>query len=210
MFDPVHFAFFLLASVALAVSPGPGMLYVAARSMSGGRAEGFMSSFGTALGGFVHVIGGAIGVSAILMASADVFTALKLLGALYLVWLGIRTWRSARIELGAIEVKAAGSRRAFLEGIVVEALNPKTAAFFLAFTTQFVDPSRGNAALQFVILGAISVALNTSSDIVVACFAANLRHRLVARPHWFRRLQRSSGALLCGLGVALAFARRPA
>lgn len=209
MFDPVHFAFFLLASAALAISPGPGILYVAARSMSGGRGEGLASSFGTALGGFVHVIGGAVGVSAILMTSATVFTVVKLVGALYLIWLGIRTWRTAEIQVGQIEVKPAGSRRAFLEGVVVEALNPKTAAFFLAFTTQFVDPARGNVAVQFIILGAISVALNTTSDIVVACFAAKLRHRLAARPHWFRRLQQSSGALLCSLGVALAFARRP-
>jgi threonine/homoserine/homoserine lactone efflux protein len=210
MFDPMHFAIFVLAAAFLAISPGPGMLYVAARSMAGGRAEGFASSVGTALGGFVHVIGGAVGISAILMASAGIFTAVKLLGALYLIWLGIRTWRSADLDLGSIEVTLAGRRRAFLEGIVVEALNPKTAAFFLAFTTQFVDPARGNVATQFIILGAISIALNTGSDILVACFAAKLRHRLAARPHWFRRLQRSSGALLCSLGVALAFARRPA
>lgn len=210
MFDPVQLSLFLLAAIALAVSPGPGMLYVAARSLSGGRAEGFASSFGTALGGFVHVVGGAIGVSAILMTSAEVFTAVKLLGALYLVWLGIRTWRATDIDLGAITVTAAGSRRAFLEGVVVEALNPKTAAFFLAFVTQFVDPARGNVALQFIILGAISVALNTTSDIVIAVFAAKLRHRLAGAPHWFRRLQRASAGLLIALGVALAFARRPA
>lgn len=210
MFDPAHFAIFLLAATALAISPGPGMLYVAARSLSGGRAEGFASSFGTALGGFVHVIGGAIGVSAILMASANVFTVVKLVGALYLVWLGIRTWRSAGIDLSSIEVKAAGSRRAFLEGIVVEALNPKTAAFFLAFVTQFVDPARGNVALQFITLGAISVALNTTPDLIIAVFAGKLRHKLIGRQHIFRRLQRTSGALLCGLGLALAFARKPA
>lgn len=210
MFDPVQFSVFLLAAVALAVSPGPGILYVAARTLSGGRAEGFASSFGTALGGLVHVVSGAIGVSAILMASAEVFTAVKLAGALYLVWLGIRTWRSAAVDFAQIEVTAAGTRRAFLEGVVVEALNPKTAAFFLAFVTQFVDPARGNVALQFVILGAISVALNTTSDIVIAIFAATLRNRLAAAPHWFRRLQRASAGLLVSLGVALVFARRPA
>lgn len=210
MFDPVHFSIFLAAAVLLAISPGPGMLYVAARSIAGGRSEGFASSFGTAVGGFVHVIGGAIGVSAILMASANVFTAVKLVGALYLVWLGIRTWRAAGIDLANIQVEAAGVRRAFLEGIVVEAFNPKTAAFFLAFVTQFVDPANGNVALQFIILGAISVALNTTPDLIIAVFAGKLRHRLVGRPRLFGRLQRISGALLCSLGVALAFARRPA
>lgn len=210
MFDPVAFSLFVLAAVALAASPGPALLYVAARTLAGGRREGFASSLGTALGGLVHVIGGAIGVSAILMASAEIFAALKLLGALYLVWLGIRTWRTATLDPGPVKVSAAGTGRAFLDGVVVEALNPKTAAFFLAFLTQFVDPARGDVALQFILLGTISVALNTSADIVIALCADRLRRRLIARPHWFRRLQRGSGALLCGLGVALAFARRPA
>lgn len=210
MFDPVQFSLFLAAALLLAATPGPGMLYVAARSMAGGRTEGYASSFGTALGGFVHVIGGAVGVSAVLMASAEVFTLLKLAGAVYLVWLGLRTWRQAGHELGAIAVHASGWRRAFLEGIVVEALNPKTAAFFLAFVTQFVDPARGNVALQFIALGAISVSLNTGADIIVAVFAGRLRQKLQNRPHWFCRLQRASAGLLVTLGVALAFARRPA
>jgi threonine/homoserine/homoserine lactone efflux protein len=210
MFDPAHFSLFLAAALLLAATPGPGMLYVAARSMAGGRMEGYASSFGTALGGFVHVIGGAVGVSAILMASAEVFTLLKLAGAVYLVWLGLRTWRQAGHELGTIAVRASGWRRAFLEGIVVEALNPKTAAFFLAFVTQFLDPARGNVALQFIALGAISVSLNTGADIIVAVFAGRLRQKLLNRPHWFCRLQRASAGLLVTLGVALAFARRPA
>ncbi|WP_374306900.1 LysE family translocator [Dongia sp.] len=210
MFDPLHFLVFFGAALALAIAPGPGMLYVAARSISGGRAEGLASSFGTALGGFVHVIGGAIGVTAILMASAEIFTALKLVGAVYLVWLGIRTWRQAGFDLSNIEVKPAGCRRAFVEGIFVEMFNPKTAAFFLAFVTQFVDPARGNVALQFVILGAISVTLNTTPDIIIAFFAGTIRRRLLSRPQWMKRTQRGSGALLCGLGLALAFARRPA
>ncbi|TDQ84181.1 threonine/homoserine/homoserine lactone efflux protein [Dongia mobilis] len=210
MLDPIQLGLFLLAAIALAASPGPGMLYVAARTLSGGRSEGLASSFGTALGGMVHVVAGAVGVSAILMASAEVFTFVKLLGAVYLVWLGLRTWRAAALDLGRIEVPRSSSRRAFLEGVVVEALNPKTAAFFLAFVTQFVDPARGNVAAQFILLGAISVALNTAADIVIAVFAARLRRRLVAGSHWLRRLQRASAGLLIALGVALAFARRPA
>lgn len=210
MFDPMHFAIFFGAAFALAIAPGPGMLYVAARSISGGRAEGLASSFGTALGGFVHVIGGAIGVSAILMASAEIFTALKVVGAVYLVWLGIRTWRQAGFDLTDIAVKPAGIRRAFLEGIVVEVFNPKTAAFFLAFVSQFVDPAKGNVALQFIALGAISVTLNTTPDIVIALFAGRVRKGLVARPRLMKRVQKASGALLMSLGLALAFARRPA
>jgi len=210
MFDLVHFALFFGAALALAIAPGPGMLYVAARSIAGGRAEGLASSFGTALGGFVHVVGGAIGVSAILMASAEIFTALKIVGAVYLVWLGWRTWRQAGFDLTDIAVKPAGIRRAFLEGIVVEVFNPKTAAFFLAFVSQFVDPAKGHVVLQFMALGAISVALNTTPDILIALGAGRVRKGLLSRPSLMKRAQKASGGLLMGLGLALAFARRPA
>src|SRR5690348_6547307 len=152
MFDLWHFVLFLSAAGVLALVPGPGIFYVAARTLAGGRGEGLASSFGTGLGGFAHIIAGAIGVSAIVMASAEAFTALKIVGALYLVYLGIKTWREAGAapELG--NGAAIGARRAFKEGVVVEALNPKTAAFFLAFLPQFVVPAEGNVALQFIVL----------------------------------------------------------
>jgi threonine/homoserine/homoserine lactone efflux protein len=209
MFEPIGFALFLLAAIAIAMSPGPGLLYVAARTVSGGRGEGIASSFGTAIGGMVHVVAGAIGLSALIMASAEIFTIVKLVGACYLVWLGIRAWRSADAPLVSLDLPRAGNRRALLDGIVVEVFNPKTAAFFLAFTTQFIDPAQGSFALQFVILGSISVFLNTSADLIVVVFATSLRRRAVTHPHWFRRLQKASGGLLFSLGVALAFARRP-
>src|SRR5687768_10395918 len=94
--DLTQFALYFAAALMLAVTPGPGIFYVAARTLAGGRAEGVASSFGTGLGGMVHVLAGSLGVSAIVLASAELFTALKLLGAAYLVWLGYRTFRSAR------------------------------------------------------------------------------------------------------------------
>lgn len=209
MSDPIGFALFLLAAVAIAASPGPGLLYVAARTVSGGRAEGIASSFGTAIGGMVHVVAGAIGLSALIMSSAEIFTTVKLVGAVYLAWLGYRAWRSADIAIAHLDLPTAGNTRAFLDGIVVEVFNPKTAAFFLAFTTQFIDPTRGDFALQFVILGSISVFLNTSADLIVVVFATSLRRRVATHPHWFRRLQKASGGLLISLGIALALARRP-
>jgi threonine/homoserine/homoserine lactone efflux protein len=117
-----NFQFFLAALIIAAV-PGPGILYVAARTLSGGRAVGLASTAGTALGGLVHVIAGGLGVSAIILASAQAFAALKFAGALYLVWLGIRTFRDAG-RLPAESTGSAGAKRAFLEGIAVEALNP--------------------------------------------------------------------------------------
>jgi threonine/homoserine/homoserine lactone efflux protein len=215
MIDPSQLALYVAAAALLAVTPGPGIFYVAARTLAGGRAEGVASSFGTGLGGMVHVAAGSLGVSAIVLASAELFTALQLIGAAYLVWIGYRTIRSARQGAAPMlaEMPAAppvGPRRAFREGALVEALNPKTAAFFLAFVPQFLDPAAGHVALQFMLLGVISVALNTLADLVVACAAGGIRDGAAARPALIARLRAASGAAMVALGLGLAFARRPA
>src|SRR3954453_2035428 len=133
--DLTQLALYFVAAFVLAVTPGPGVFYVAARALAGGRTEGVVSSFGTGLGGMVHVVTGSLGVSAIVLASAELFTALKLVGSAYLIWLGIRTLRAARRDnsTGFESSKTPiGVWRAFREGMLVEALNPKIAAFFLA------------------------------------------------------------------------------
>ena len=207
--DLTQFFLYLAAALLLAVTPGPGIFYVAARSLAGGRAEGIASSFGTALGGLVHVLAGALGVSALVLASAELFTALKWLGAAYLVWLGVRTMMAARRDIpGADPAPAMGAQRAFREGVVVEALNPKTAAFFLAFIPQFLDPSAGPVAVPFIVLGAISVTLNTLADIVVAIGASRIREGAASRPAFIRRLREISGASMIALGAGLALAKR--
>ena len=211
--DITQFSLYIAAALLLAITPGPGIFYVAARSLAGGRAEGIASSFGTALGGLVHVVAGALGVSAIVLASAGLFTALKLLGAAYLVWLGLRTIMDARRSrgpdvAGGVSAPAMGTRRAFREGVVVEALNPKTAAFFLAFIPQFLDPGAGAVALPFILLGCISVALNTLADIVVAIGASRLREGTATRPGLIKRLREISGASMIALGAGLALAKR--
>jgi threonine/homoserine/homoserine lactone efflux protein len=200
------FLTFLAAALLVAVTPGPGIFYVAARTLAGGRAEGLASSFGTGIGGLAHVLAGAIGVSAVVMASAEAFTALKLGGALYLIWLGLKTWREARVAEPA-DVLATGARQAFRDGIFVEALNPKTAAFFLAFLPQFVDPSAA-VAQQFIALGLLSVALNTAADVVVALWAAKARDGLARRPATIARLRQASAGVMCGLGGGLLLAQR--
>ena len=203
-----NFTLFLLAALVIAAVPGPGIFYVAARTLSGGKRAGIASTFGTALGGLVHVIAGAVGVSALILASAELFTALKFAGALYLVWLGLKTFREAR-DLLPQQAIAAGTQRVFREGVLVEALNPKTAAFFLAFIPQFIDPA-GYVAFQFIILGLISVALNTLADIVVVMMAATARSGLTRHPNLLQRLRQGSGLFIAGLGISLALARRPA
>jgi threonine/homoserine/homoserine lactone efflux protein len=204
-----NFSLFLLAAFIIAAIPGPGIFYVAARTLSGGKAAGIASSFGTALGGLVHVVAGGVGVSAIILASAQLFTALKLVGAFYLVWLGIKTFRDAGIAAPE-HIEPAGTTRAFRDGVIVEALNPKTAAFFLAFIPQFIEPAAGHVALQFLALGMISVALNTFADVIVVILASTAHTNLVRRPHLIRRLRQGSGLFIAGLGLSLALTRRPA
>ena len=204
-----NLSLFLLAAVIIAAIPGPGIFYVAARTLSGGKKAGIASTLGTALGGLVHVVAGGLGVSAIILASAQLFTVLKLAGALYLIWLGIRTVREAG-NLPPEQTGPIGTKRAFREGVLVEALNPKTAAFFLAFIPQFLEPGAGYPALQFMTLGLISVTLNTFADIIVVVTAATARTNLVRRPHLVQRLRQGSGLFIAGLGVSLALARRPA
>lgn len=212
--DLTQLALYLAAALLLAVTPGPGIFYVAARTLAGGRAEGVASSFGTGLGGMVHVLAGSLGVSAIVLASAELFTALKLIGAAYLVWIGFRTFQVARrdaatVLAGETVAPPIGPRRAFREGVLVEALNPKTAAFFLAFVPQFVNPAAGPVALQFMLLGFVSVTLNTLADVVVAIAAGSIRDGATARPALIRHLREGSGAAMMALGVGLALAKRP-
>lgn len=207
--DPVNLMIFLAAAVVIAITPGPGILYVAARSLSGGRMVGLASSLGTGIGGFFHVLAGAIGVSALVLASAELFMILKLIGAAYLVFLGWRAFRDAGAPIDAAESPVTDRMRALREGVAVEALNPKTAAFFLAFIPQFVDPAAGSVAWQFVLLGTISVALNTGVDVLVVLLALSIRGRIAAYSSVVRAMRRASAGMLCLLGLSLALARRP-
>ena len=203
MFDATQFLIFLSAAVLLALSPGPGMLYVLARSLRGGRSAGFASSFGTALGGMTHVVAAAFGLSAVLARSAFAFLAVKYLGAAYLIYLGIQTLRSGNLGPAAADPETQ-VKSPFWQGIVTEVLNPKTALFFLAFIPQFVNHHAARLVPQFLALGAISVALNTAADIVIVLAAAPLAQRLESSVVWRRRQHRASGAALIGLGGYVA------
>lgn len=207
---PADFSLFLIAALIVAAVPGPGIFYVAARTLSEGRSAGVVSTLGTAIGGLVHVIAGGLGISAIILASAQAFAVLKFAGALYLIWLGIKAFREA--GLLPLETANAGkaAARVFREGVVVEATNPKTAAFFLAFIPQFLDPAGSHPALQFMMLGLISVTLNTFADLIVVAIASRTRANFTRRPLLFQRLRQGSGLFMMGLGVSLLLARRPA
>jgi len=208
MIDPSHFWIFLGAATLLAISPGPGMLYVLARTLAGGRREGVLSSVGTFLGGLVHVVAAASGLSIVLATSAEAFSAVKYAGAAYLAYLGMRMILSARQDNGTVLPVSSGmtGRSPFWQGVATEALNPKTAIFFLAFIPQFVSRAQGGTFWQFLLLGTISVTLNTCADLVVIFLAAPIGARLRSSAVLRRRQRTATGITLIGLGAYVAFA----
>jgi len=202
MLDAQRFSLFFIAALVLAVTPGPGIFYVLARTLAGGRREGILSSLGTFAGGLFHVFAAALGISAILAASAVAFHAVKYAGAAYLVWLGIRIIRTRNAEM-SVETFAP-SRGAFGQGIVTEVLNPKTALFFLSFIPQFISPRLGQVFLQFLIFGTVSVVLNTTVDLLVVSLAAPLGRKLKDSATFRRRQRVASGFGMIGLGAYVA------
>ena len=204
MFDAHRLLLFLAAALLLAITPGPGIFYVLARSLAGGKREGILSSLGTFVGGLFHVFAAALGLSAILAASAVAFHTVKYAGAAYLVWLGIRMIRTRNAEM-TVEA-ASPAKRAFRQGILTEVLNPKTALFFLSFIPQFVAPGHGHLFFQFALLGSISVGLNTAADLVVVGMASPLERKLKNSVRFRRRQRTASGIGMIGLGAYLALA----
>src|ERR1700737_346274 len=202
MLDAHRFFIFLIAALILAATPGPGIFYVLARTVAGGPREGILSSLGTFAGGMFHVLAAAIGISTILAASAVAFRTVKYAGAAYLIFLGIRMIRTRNAEL-PVETFAP-SHHAFGQGIITEVLNPKTALFFLSFIPQFISPRLGHIFLQFLIFGAISVALNTTADLLVVSLAAPLGRKLKANATFRRRQRVASGVGMIGLGAYVA------
>ena len=202
--DASTFLLFAIAALGLLVVPGPAVLYIVTRSIHHGRAAGLVSVLGVATGSLVHVAAATLGLSALLMSSALAFEAVKLLGAAYLIWLGIRTLRG-RDEDGLPEDdEPADLRRAYVQGVVVNVLNPKTALFFLAFLPQFVDPDAGPAAPQMLMLGALFVTLGCLSDGTYALVASRLGEWLRSRPGFGRNRRYVSGGAYITLGAVAA------
>lgn len=200
---------FVITAVLLAITPGPGIAYVVARTVAGGRSEGLASCFGTGIGGMLHVLAAALGLSLLVAQSALAFNLVKYLGAAYLVYMGMRLLLRKDQALAVEPVSSQGVRRALCEGIVVEALNVKTALFFLAFLPQFVLPDEPLVP-QLALLGSLCVVLNTLADVVAVFAADRLLASGAARATRARLLAKTSGATMLGLGAWLALARREA
>jgi threonine/homoserine/homoserine lactone efflux protein len=204
--DAGAFGVFAAASVLLAVVPGPAVLYIVAQSVPGGRMAGVVSALGVSTGGLFHVAAAVVGLSAVLAASAEAFTAVKILGAAYLVWLGIRTILSRDERIGGRRQEATLART-YRRGVVVNVLNPKTALFFLAFLPQFVDRD-GSTKGQLAVLGLTFVAIALASDLVWA-LVAGTAGAVLRRSRTFLRIQRYvSGTIFVALGGLAATAGR--
>jgi threonine/homoserine/homoserine lactone efflux protein len=208
MFDLATLGTFVAVVLGLFLIPGPAVLLVLTRTAHGGRKLGVATGLGIAAGDVVHTLCAAVGLSAILMTSALAFNAVKLAGAAYLVYLGVRALRAKPgdpAKPAAADARAPlTAMRAFWQAVPVEVLNPKTALFFLAFLPQFVHPGRGPAFAQFAALGLIFVTLSIMYTTVIAVAIGPLG-RLVQRLRWLSRWQNKIiGAIFISLGLKVA------
>lgn len=205
MIAGTRFVLFLSAALVLALMPGPGIFYVLGRTLNGGRREGVLSALGTFVGGLVQALAAALGLSAVLVASATAFQTVRYVGAAYLIYLGITMIRTRHLDARVGETSPR-AHQPLIQGIATEVLNPKTALFFLSFIPQFVALDKGHAALQFLLLGSISVALNTAVDLLVVVSAGAVAKRIRKNKGFNANQRAASGIGMIGLGVYVAVA----
>jgi threonine/homoserine/homoserine lactone efflux protein len=204
--NPSSLLLFISAALLLLVIPGPAVFYIVGRSIGHGRSAGLISALGIAVGSLVHTAAAAVGLSALLMSSAIAFAAVKYLGAAYLIYLGIQKFRREEpfeLDGNAPTVKL---NRIFAQGIVVNVLNPKAALFFFAFLPQFVDPNRGQVAVQILFLGVLFALLGLTTDTFWALTSGTVANLFRRNPKAMRTQRFVSGGMLISLGVATALA----
>lgn len=206
--DSSALALFMVATIMLNLTPGPDMLYVIANSVGGGRRAGVSAALGIGGGTIVHTCAAAIGLSALLMSSASLYDAVRYAGAAYLIYLGVRSFASRSAEAGAAGRRQTSPWAAFRQGVATNVLNPKVAIFFLAFLPQFVDPSRGSAGWQFILLGTMFNISGTTVNVVVALISGRVGESLRSRPAVARVQQWFTGSVFMALGARLAIAGR--
>lgn len=197
---------FAAAALALLLVPGPAVLYIVARSAHQGRRAGLVSVLGVQTGGLVHVLAATVGLSALVMSSALLFSALKYLGAAYLIYIGIRTLL-ARDEEHGTDLPMPNPQsmsQLFWQGALINALNPKTALFFLAFLPQFVHPERGPVALQTLTFGLLFLCLAVCSDGMYALLGGSIGTRLRSNKVAAKRQKYVTGGIYIALGVGTA------
>jgi threonine/homoserine/homoserine lactone efflux protein len=199
---------FVLVAAAIVVVPGPAVLLTLARSLSGGRSAGIATALGIAVGDVIHTLAAAIGLSALLMASALAFEVVKYAGAAYLIYLGIKAFRDGPRRGRAAPAHEMRPAAAFRQAILAEVLNPKTALFFLSFLPQFVRPEAGSAWLQLIVLGLVFLLLGVAVTLFVAVFAGRAGRWLLQSERARRWQGRIAGGIYLALGVRLALQQR--
>lgn len=207
MEDLSFWLLFFSAALALNLSPGPDLLYVLSRTLTGGRRLGLVSTLGVCTGALVHVAAAALGLSAILATSAVAFAVVKYVGAAYLIYLGFQALRST----GGVRIEArapVSAWRAFRQGVLVDVLNPKAAIFFMAFLPQFVRPDHGAVALQLFVLGVLVVLVAIIVECALVLLATRASQALRSHQAVGRWLDRVMGSLLVGLGVRLGLSEQ--
>ena len=211
MISGTHLLAFVLASVVLVAIPGPSVLFIVSRTLVMGRRGGLTTVVGNSLGGLVQVVLVAVGVGTLVERSVLAFTALKLIGAAYLVFLGVQAIRHRRALPGALggASRPKSTARVLREGFVVGATNPKGTVFFVAVLPQFVDRGAGAIPLQLLVLGLIFLVVGLVNDTAWALGAGAARSWFERAPHRLERIGGIGGATVIGVGVALAFTGRP-
>ena len=196
--------FFLGASLALLLVPGPAVLYITARSANQGRLAGFVSVLAIETANFLQAVAATLGLSAILLSSALAFDVVKYLGAGYLIYLGVRKLLAREEGEEDTQVQPESLSRIYWQGFAVNILNPKTALFFFAFLPQFVDPARGDATLQTLLLGALFVGMAIVTDSLYALLASSLAEKLRGSRHFQKGQRYFAGLVYVGLGITTA------
>lgn len=202
-------AAFIVASLAMLLTPGPAVMYIIARGLGQGWRAGAASAVAVGGGNFVHALAATAGLSALLVASAEAFTVVKWAGAAYLAYIGIRTLRARDPEPTDVSPPVQPVGAIMRQGFVVAVLNPKTAIFFLAFVPQFVDPARGGVAAQFFALGSLFALMGIVTDGAYGVLSGALRGLLAHRDRAQRRARLATGGLYVALGMSAALAEAP-
>lgn len=208
LFSFSNYALFCLGALSLIMSPGPDFFYVSSRGLAGGRAAGIVSAFGIGTGLLFHTVLAASGLTLLLLASTAAFTVVKWIGAVYLVWMGIKMLRSGNALMATPETQVVDLGSVFRQGVLTNIFNPKVALTFLAFFPQFIHTQGRDAAWQMAILGLTLCVLATLWFCIVGASAGHLGAFLLRRPGVGNFVRIFAGIVLCGLGIRLAFAQR--
>ena len=199
---------FMVAALAVGISPGPGMLYAVARGVGQGSGAAFVSVLGLSTGSFINCLIAALGMSAILAASTLAYDIVRYLGAAYLCYLAYRILRTPNDEIAVGKLRTEGLSRIYVQGIVTNIVNPKSALFYLSFVPQFIDPARGSPFMQFILLGLIFNVGGNTVNLLVALFFGRIGDWLSTHPHVWQYQRWFTASVLGGLALHLALSAR--